>query len=116
MTSLLPPPKRTEPLVTSDGKGTLRMMAFLEGLSFTQNDIAELTAMLLDSGVSAAQVAGILKKIEGIVIAQTAYASPAQVAKLQKQIVTLTAQQNAAANPSQIARLQKKIHDLEVLQ
>lgn len=116
MTSLLPPPKRTEPLVTQDGKGTLRMMAFLEGLSFAQNDIENLSAMLIDSGVSASQIAGILKKIDDIVIAQTVSASPAQIAKLQKQIATITAQQNAQASPAQIAKLQKKIHDLEVLQ
>jgi len=116
MTSLLPPPKRTEPLVTQDGKGTLRMMAFLEGLTFAQNEIADLAAMLLDSGVSASQIAGILKKIEDIVIASGLSASPAQIARLQKQIAAITAQQNTHASPSQIAKLQKKIHDLEVLQ
>lgn len=87
--SQIPPPKRTEPLVDANGKGTLRFMSFLEQLSVFSADSTTISEVLLDSGVSAAQVASVMKKLESIAVVQDTWAMPAQIADLNKRIKSL---------------------------
>ena len=92
------------------------MMSFLEGLTAAQTESIDLTALLLDSGVSVSHISAIMKKINSIVVANVTDASNAQIAKLQKQVKDLKVELALIQDSSKIAALQRKISNLEVLQ
>jgi hypothetical protein len=83
------PPKRTEPLVDATGKGTLRFMSFLEQLSLESTATATISEVLIDSGVSASQIASIMKKINSLSVVQDTWATPAQISDLNNRIKSL---------------------------